>query len=175
MQIETERLLMRPFTREEIIQNEFDWFLDPDVMGSTLGGVDNRARLEHRLKRYVEHQEKFAVSKWLIIFKPLNLPIGDAGLIKNEETDNCFDLGYRLAKEFWGRGLGQEAVGAWIEYSKKLKHTALVAHVEVGNVKSERLLLLNKFSKLGEVCLFGKSVMRYRLAISETVSSDGIL
>jgi ribosomal-protein-alanine N-acetyltransferase len=79
--IETSRLRLRPF-RSDDVQGAFDWFGDPAVMRFTPSGPDqNISQAAARIANYQRHQSQFGYSKWIIIERATERPIGDAGLL----------------------------------------------------------------------------------------------
>jgi len=106
--IETERLILRPF---EVADTEtaFCWFGDPVVMRFTPTGPDaSIEQTKARLANYRDHQIAHGFSKWMILDRRSELPIGDSGLLVPGEQ-GWIDLGFRLAQQYWGKGLATEA------------------------------------------------------------------
>jgi [ribosomal protein S5]-alanine N-acetyltransferase len=106
--IVTHRLSMRPFEQTDA-EAAFAWFGDPIVMRFT--PTDPDASIEHTNKRLVKYQEHQAVdgfSKWIILDRTSETPIGDAGLLLLEDY-GWIDFGFRLARSYWGKGLATEA------------------------------------------------------------------
>jgi [ribosomal protein S5]-alanine N-acetyltransferase len=112
--IETNRLTLRPFGIEDV-QVAFRWFGDPIVMRFMPNGPDKDIRQSaERIARYQQHQSVYGYSKWIMIDRISQQPIGDAGLLYLPEY-KWIDFGYRLAQSFWGKGLATEAASAWLD------------------------------------------------------------
>jgi ribosomal-protein-alanine N-acetyltransferase len=112
--LETPRTFLRPFCLSDA-EAAFDWFHDPEVMRFIPHGPD--ATLEAssaRISRYLDHEAKFGFSKWIIFDRATGLPIGDSGFFYLPDLKRV-ELGYRLAKPWWGRGLATEVAFKWIE------------------------------------------------------------
>ena len=76
--------------------------------------------------------------------------IGGVGL--NHREDNVYELGYWLAKEFWGRGIATEAATGLLQHSRQtLPDAKFVAHCMKGNPASARVLEKLGFRVTGEV------------------------
>jgi ribosomal-protein-alanine N-acetyltransferase len=81
----TNRVTMRPFEPSDA-EAAFAWFGAPVVMRFTPTGPDES--LEHteaRLAKYQEHQAAHGFSKWIIMDRSSETPIGDAGLLVLDE------------------------------------------------------------------------------------------
>ena len=138
--IETERLILRPF---EVADTEaaFGWFGDPVVMRFTPTGPDAFIeQTEARLANYREHQIAHGFSKWVILDRRSKLPIGDSGLLVLGEQ-GWIDLGFRLAQQYWGKGLATEAGSAWFRVAfDELHIERLGAFAHPKNAASIRVL-----------------------------------
>jgi len=102
----TSRVTMRPFEPSDA-EAAFTWFGDPVVMRFTPTGPD--ASLEHtkaRLAKHQEHQAAHGFSKWIIMDRSSETPIGDAGLPVLDEY-GWVDFGFRLAPRYWRNGLAK--------------------------------------------------------------------
>jgi RimJ/RimL family protein N-acetyltransferase len=138
--IDTERLTLRPFISDDV-RCAFDWFGDPSVMRFIPSGPDrSMEQTAARIANYQRHQSEYGFSKWIIIDRGSDRPIGDAGLLWLPEY-GWIDFGYRLAQSFWGRGLATEAASAWVQKAfGELKLSRLVAIVHPDNDASMRVL-----------------------------------
>jgi RimJ/RimL family protein N-acetyltransferase len=145
--IETPRTRMRPFEDSDT-DEAFAWFSDDAVMAHIPGGRD--ATLEdtrRRIAKYREHQSRFGFSKRLIVHRETGQPIGDAGLFHMPDGHRV-ELGYRLARPWWGAGYATEVARAWLEwFGEHDKGQTLWADVHPQNVGSQRVL-----NKLRFVC-----------------------
>jgi ribosomal-protein-alanine N-acetyltransferase len=170
----TSRLLIRPFTLADIDQ-AFAWFGDPEVMRFTTGGPDRtRDDTRHRLTRYIEHQEQYGFSKWLIQERATAEAIGDAGLLILDALSPIPDLGFRFAKLHRGRGLATEVAGAWLHLAfneLRLERVSAFAHVE--NLASLRVLEKVGFTRLERRDVMGMDSYTYRLMRSEFAALRG--
>ena len=131
---ETERLILR-----EIVPTDRNGLFaidsDPDVnlyLGrkpvETIEQIDSLIAFIR--KQYVDN----GIGRWAMIEKDTNNFIGWCGLkLVKELTNkhiNYYDLGYRLNKTYWGKGLGTEAAKATVDYgfnNMKLKDIYAIA------------------------------------------------
>jgi ribosomal-protein-alanine N-acetyltransferase len=131
---------LRPF-EESDADEAFAWFSDTEVMRFIPRGAD--ARLEEtrrRIARYREHQARFGFSKWIIVHRDTGEVIGDAGLFHLPDGKRI-ELGYRLARPYWGAGLAAEAARGWLQwFDAHLPGERLFADVHPEHTRSQRLL-----------------------------------
>ncbi len=115
--LETSRTRLRPFQPSDA-EAAFSWFSDFEVMRFIPFGPD--ATLEAssaRLARYLEHETKYGFSKWIILDRETGVPIGDSGFFHLPDLKRV-ELGYRLAKPWWGQGLATEVAAKWLEVAR---------------------------------------------------------
>src|SRR5438874_8241993 len=159
--LETDRLLLRHFTPDDL-DDLAAIYGDADVMRYIGAGavktreqtaammefafIDNRrawpaetlARLP-QLGRAIERDAHFSL--WATVYKPDNKLIGRCGLLSwdldgRKETE----VGYVLAKAYWGRGLATEAARAAREYGfEKLGFDRLISVIRPDNLASQRV------------------------------------
>lgn len=92
-------------------------------------------------KQYVDK----GIGRWAIIDKRTNDFIGWAGLklitdLTNKHKD-YYDLGYRLIKRYWGRGIATEAAMASLDYAFNTLNTDKVfAMADCNNEASNKIL-----------------------------------
>src|SRR5262249_37723867 len=165
--MQTERLNLRPFEPADA-HAAFSWFGDPEVMRFTPSGPD--ASLEQtkaRIANYREHQIAHGFSKWLILDRFSNCPIGDSGLLLLAQY-GWIDFGYRLAREYWGKGLATEAAAAWVQAAfQELHLDRLIAIVHPENVASIRVLAKLRFREDRRDTIFGMNSILFRLDADE--------
>lgn len=113
--LETERLLIRPFSESDL-DRLIEMRTAPEVY-QYLGGtkMQNPESLARRLQFYIECYEKFGFAMSAMIWKETGEMIGWSGIQPLDGTDEI-EVGYGMIKEFWGRGIGFEAAKAWVTY-----------------------------------------------------------
>ncbi|MDC1067647.1 GNAT family N-acetyltransferase [Candidatus Kapabacteria bacterium] len=144
--IETDRLLIRPFTLEDI-EPSYEMNLDEEVSKYTGdGGVVSKKEIERRIVENVfGDYKKHGFGRLAVELKEENKFIGFTGL-KYLEDLNEVDLGYRFMKEYWGRGIATESSIAVVKMGfNKLELKKLIAMVLPGNIGSIRVLEKLKF------------------------------
>lgn len=117
--IETARLLLRPFSPSDLY--DFYEYASRPGVGEMAGWAHHESpeKSQEILDRFIEEDKTFA-----IVFKENNKVIGSLGVEKygmEDALSEFFDykgreIGYVLSKDYWGKGIMPEAVGAVIRY-----------------------------------------------------------
>ena len=117
--IETERLILRPFKQSDL--HDFNEYASVPGVGEMAGWKHHETieKTQEILDIFIKEDKTFA-----IVFKKNNKVIGSLGVEKYglEEKLTEFEsyygreIGYVLSKDYWGKGIMPEAVGAVIKY-----------------------------------------------------------
>ncbi len=144
--IETERLIIRKFTPEDLPQL-IEQRTDPEVNKYLGGGLlQNPQTIEKRLRFYIDCYDKYGFGLCAMIWKETGEMFGWSGLQPLEETGEI-ELGYGMTKEFWRKGIGFECAKAWLEFGFREKNLQrIVAVADPENTASWRIM-----EKLGMV------------------------
>lgn len=139
--IETERLLIRPFSMDDI-EPSYAMNLDAEVSEFTGdGGVVSKKEIERRIIENVfGDYKKHGFGRLAVELKGENKFIGFTGLKYLEDMDEV-DLGYRLMKKYWGKGIATESARACVNLGfNTLGLSKLIAMVLPENRGSIRVL-----------------------------------
>ena len=111
--LETPRLELRPLALSDA-DAVYAYRGNAEVM-QYMGGADQSIGDTHEaLERYARYQRMYGFSKWAMFLKETGELVGDSGLLPMDGTRE-FELGYRLAKDFWSMGLATECGKAWLD------------------------------------------------------------
>jgi RimJ/RimL family protein N-acetyltransferase len=138
--IETERLIMRKFTHEDLVKL-IESRSDDDVI-RYLGGriLQNPEKITKRLDFYIDCYEKYSFGMCKMIWKETGEMIGWSGLQPLDGTDEI-EVGYGMIKEFWKRGIGFEAAKGWLKFGfEECGLERIVAVASPENVGSWRIM-----------------------------------
>lgn len=117
-QIETERLILRRFTMEDVGDAFCGWFTDPDVaMYMRWDAHSDISQTQKFITCFVADYEKSDFYRWAIALKKDNRAIGAVGFHIESEYDSVADVSYTLSKAFWNQGIISEALKAVLQYA----------------------------------------------------------
>jgi ribosomal-protein-alanine N-acetyltransferase len=138
IQLETERLLLRPMR-----QSDFDAllliFTDARVMAAFNHPLFNHEQMQRWLQRNLDHQNEFGYGLFSVLLKETGELIGDCGLEQMDDM-NAAELGYDFRSDFWNRGYATEAARAVRDYAFDVLHLPhLTSLVRAGNLPSRRV------------------------------------
>lgn len=138
--LETERLIIRKFTPEDLpklIELRSDEEVSRHLGGSRL---QNPEAIEKRLRFYLDCYAKFGYGMCAMLWKETGEMFGWSGLQPLEETGET-EVGYGMSKKFWRRGIGFECARAWLEYGfRTLGLDRIVAIAAPENTGSWRIM-----------------------------------
>lgn len=143
--IQTERLLIRPFTLEDADALHAIWgdsrserFLDRPAPAS----VDETR--ETYLMKMIADQNQHGLSSWAVWEKESGTLIGDCGLFVSSDQPDV-ELAYGLGRQWWGRGYATEAAEACVRAGfERLGLERIVADVPAAHQAS-----INVLEKIG--------------------------
>lgn len=143
--IETERLLLRPLLQSDK-EAMFAMDSNPKVH-QYLGNepVTDLAQVEEYIGAIQNQYYKSGIGRFAVVIKDTSEIIGWSGLkfITEPENNhnNFYDLGYRLAEEFWGKGYATESAIAWRNYAFDVIKTPFIyASAHIDNIGSNTIL-----------------------------------
>lgn len=142
---ETDRFILR-----EILPTDVDGFFDldsdPDVH-RYLGNkpVKNREQIVTVINFIRQQYADYGIGRWAIVDKTTHEFIGWTGLKwVTEPTNkhrNYYDLGYRIRKKYWGKGIATETAIASLAYAfENLHATEVYAMAACANTGSNNVL-----------------------------------
>lgn len=155
---ETERLLIRQLRRTDG-PAMLRVFGDAEVMRFSTSGVRDAAWVDAWIERCLgEYQTRTDYGAWAVALRKTNEAIGYCGLTQYGDSDQADEreLGYRLARAYWGQGYATEAVIAIRDYAfSVIGLRRLVALVDPNNVASVRIAEKLDMRHEGDVMLEG--------------------
>jgi RimJ/RimL family protein N-acetyltransferase len=150
-EIETSRLYLRQFSMADL-SDLSTIRSDPEVMRFIGTGQPHsmdqvREALGHVLSGWKQH----SFGRWAVVNKADKKLMGWCGLAFLDNTEEI-EIGYGIAKEYWGRGFTTEAAAASIRYGfEEMKLNRIVAVAMPENIASLRVMekIGMKFEKTG--------------------------
>ncbi len=168
MQLETNRLIMRPF-EETDAEGLFLLDSNPEVMKYVGGVVSTEIEQSRQMIEFIQNQYKEnGVGRLAVIEKSSNTLIGWSGLkYLTKEINgikNVYELGYRFLPEYWGKGYATETAIAALNYAfNEIKTDVVYAMAVTENAGSNRVLQKLGFEELGTFLDDGDLCYWYKL------------
>ena len=115
--LQTERLILRPFVREDA-QPMFDnWASDPEVTKFLSWPAYKSIDTAHWiLDIWLKDYERPDFYQWAVVLKELNQPIGSISVVNSDDRVDMAEIGYCIGKPWWGQGIMTEALAAIMGY-----------------------------------------------------------
>ena len=115
--LETDRLMMRPFRMEDA-QEVFEcWESDPDVARYMFWTSHNEIEKTREWLAFELGQiDKQDWYRFALVLKETGALIGTTLLYYEEEVE-CWEIGYNLGKEYWGKGYITEALKKMLDFA----------------------------------------------------------
>lgn len=139
MTLETERLILRPWTFDDA-ESLYKYASD-DRVGPIAGWYPHKSVDE---SRKIINDVLSAAGTYAVVLKETNEPVGSIGLMMKENSnlnlkENEAEIGYWIGVPYWGQGLIPEATKEIIRYAfEELNIETLWCGYFDGNEKSKR-------------------------------------
>lgn len=140
MKITSQRLTLRPFLTSDF--NSMHQLLsDPEVMRFSLNGPYSEEKSINFINHFMVQSAKNLPSLLAVIDKQTGLLMGCCGFYTQKINGiEEVELGYRLLKQYWGKGLATEATIAMKKHAfEEMGLTRLISIIENENIASIRV------------------------------------
>jgi [ribosomal protein S5]-alanine N-acetyltransferase len=155
--IETERLIIRPLTYEQLIKytkcdNSLEKELNLNESSRTISLELKEAFEQTILPNVADKSKNYLYSTlWTAISKTENKMVGDLCIIGEPNVDGEIEIGYGTYEEFRNKGFMVEIVRGIIEWAKSQpKVKSIIASTDKTNIASYKVLEKNGFVMIGE-------------------------
>lgn len=173
---ETERMLIRPLCLGDVPALT-EILGDEEVMKHSVRGACDEAATRLFIDWCLACYESHGVGPWALVDKDTSALIGFSGVGPERVGEvEELNLGYRLARRCWGRGLATEAARAVLAYAFGSRACdSVVVIIEPEHVASLRVAEKVGFRKFQEVVFHGKAVRLYRLTHDDWAKAHNTL
>ena len=158
----TERLLLRALMPEDAEALHRVIFANAEVMEfgdgvQSLEWTQSWIRSQAKLDETLAEAATPRVAPWAVVLRDCGELIGYCGLFSmNVHGKPEIELGYRLGRSHWGRGIATEAARAAVSYARDaLKLKRLIALIDPGNTRSAAVARKLGMTKESEVMCEG--------------------
>ena len=115
MLLETDRLILRMWRNEDFAAYE-KMCADPEIMKYLGGRIFDRLEAWRHMAFLVGHWELRGYGHWAVEEKESGKFVGRIGFL-NPEGWPGFEVGWTLAREFWGKGYATEGARRALDYA----------------------------------------------------------
>ncbi len=114
--LKTERLLLRPWLQDDL--DDFFEYASVDGVGQMAGWLphENKEASKRILDSFISGKKTFALEHQGKVIGSLGIEEYDEKKFPEFDALACREIGYVLSKDYWGRGLMQEAVKEAIKW-----------------------------------------------------------
>ena len=155
--IETERLVLKPLTHDQLIKyirldNSLEAELNLNQTARTISPELKEALEQTILPNVADTGKNYLFSTlWTVISKEENKMVGDLCFVGEPNTEGEVEIGYGTYEEFRKRGFMTEAVSGMIRWAEKQPDIrTIIASTCKSNIDSYSILKRNNFIKSGE-------------------------
>lgn len=142
VELRTGRLVLRPF-RDSDLAPFAALNADPVVM-EHFPALLSRAESDALAQRIGAHLEQHGFTFWAVEVPGVSSFVGMTGLARTPfeaPFTPCIEIGWRLAREHWGKGYAQEAARASLQFAfEQLASHEVVSFTAATNVRSQRVM-----------------------------------
>ncbi|MCE0723258.1 MULTISPECIES: GNAT family N-acetyltransferase [Legionella] len=142
LKIETERLLLRPFTLADL--DHFSLICaDSEVMRFIGTGKPlDRETVQQQMMSWIASYKEQGFGLLALTLKDNKNLLGFCGLLEQTVDGELYiELGYRLERASWGKGIATEAAKAIRDYAfKQLGLTHLISIIQIDNIASKKVV-----------------------------------
>ncbi len=154
--IETNRLILRPLTYEQLIKyvkcdNSLERELSLNESSRTISKELKEAFEQTILPNVADNSKNYLYSTlWTAISKIDNQMVGDLCIVGEPNAIGEIEIGYGTYDEFQGKGYMTEIVSGMIEWAKNQPEVkVIIASTNKTNTASFKVLEKNNFIKIG--------------------------
>lgn len=141
--LETGRLIFRRLNMDDL-EDLFALYHSPDVRKYYSEGVPSYEETKQELEWMINtFYAKYGFGMWATIHKATGKFIGRCGMTPMDiEGHEEIEVGYMLAKEYWGQGLATEAAQAILQYGlEQVGLSRLICVINPGNRASSKVAM----------------------------------
>lgn len=166
---ETSRLVLRRFVRDDASSLAIT-LGDAEVMRYSRTGPMLPEQIAAYIQRWTASYRTLGYGLWAVVDKSSQRLVGYCGLSAIEvEGRPEVEVGYRLARDCWGRGLGTEAAAAARDVAfGRLRLPRLIAIIDPRNTASQRVAEKIGLTYEKDATVFGVRLRVYAEARGET-------
>lgn len=145
--ITSERLILRPYENGDVFLWQ-KWDLDSEVQTFMPEPKNEPMTVGVGVEYLKECEKETSGYYWSIVWKDTNKLVGTISITEINIHHGIGELGIVIGeKEYWGKGIAQEAIKMILDIAPDLKLRRIAAEFEDGNISMEKALTKSGFQK----------------------------
>ncbi|PSB10955.1 GNAT family N-acetyltransferase [Pleurocapsa sp. CCALA 161] len=162
--LETSRLTLRYITSRDA-EALMTILGDAEVMRFSIIGIHSSKQIKQFIEQRLISYLEYGFGLYALVHKQNQELIGYCGFfIQSIEQQKEVEVGYRLAKKYWGQGLATEAAKAVVEYGQqRFNFRRFVCLIEIKNNRSIRVAQKLGMKLEKKIIYHGLNVAMYSL------------
>ena len=163
MQLQTERLILRPFRKEDV-DVMARLFANSDFMRFSLGVFTERQKTVDFIEKVTGWDRARMPSQFAVVCRDEFSIIGYCGFHHHPEVPGEVEIGYRLHPDYWNRGLITEAARAVRDHGfEELQLPRVISLIHPENIPSRRIAEKNGMKMEKEITFRGFPTLVYAM------------
>ncbi len=164
MQLETGRLILRSFRKEDV-DAMAQLFANPDFMRFSLGVFTERKQTIAFIEKVMSWDHAGIPSQFAVVPRGEDAIIGYCGFFYHPEHGiEDIEIGYRLNPDYWNRGLITEAARAVRNHGfRHCKLSRVISLIHPENIPSRRVAEKNGMEVEKEITFRGLPTLLYAM------------
>lgn len=115
--IETERLILRRFTEDDVQAAYHNWCSDPETVKYLTWPAHASEEVTRAvLRSWIESYEDPKFYQWAVTIKGAEGPVGSISAVRLDEETEAVEIGYCIGREYRNQGYMTEALKAIIRF-----------------------------------------------------------
>ena len=118
--LETKRLVLRRFVREDAAAMYQNWAADPEVTRYLTwqphSSLEESQRIVNEWIETYGKEDSARYFQWAIVWKETGEPIGNISVVRMDEDVSMAQIGYCIGKAWWHQGITSEALKAVLDF-----------------------------------------------------------
>ncbi len=117
VRLETERLILRRFEKDDAEAMFRNWASDSEVTRFLTWPAHSSVDVSRRvLDDWVAAYANDGYYQWAIVLKEIGEPIGGISVVRMDESVGAAEVGYCIGRSWWHRGITSEALRAVMDF-----------------------------------------------------------
>ena len=140
--LHTARLTLRRFVPADAAPMFRNWANDPEVTQFLTWAPHGTVDVSNGvIAQWVAEYARGDIYNWAIVPTAQNEPIGGISVVALEDANACCEIGYCIAKAYWGMGITAEALRSVIDFLfSEVGMNRIVAKHDTNNPASGRVM-----------------------------------